>query len=80
MLEIKKMIPVKDGLYHKVDFSLVSDLSYRDLLEKEYAFCKPLLPEIVKKAQTIYNKQKNSGVVEALHCNFSLLEEVCDNY
>jgi len=80
VLEIKKMIPVKDGLYHKVDFSLVSDLSYRDLLEKEYEFCKPLLPEIVEKAQTIYNKQKDSGVVEELYCNFSLLEEICNNY
>lgn len=80
VLEIKKMIPVKDGLYHKVEFSVVSDLSYKALLEKEYEFCKPLLPEIVKKAQNIYNKQKNSGIVEELHCNFSLLEEICDSY
>ena len=80
VLEIKKMIPVKKGLYQKIDFSDIQDLPYRILLEKEYQFCKPLLPEIVLKAQNLYNHQKHTGIVADMHCNFSLLEKVCDLY
>lgn len=80
VLEIKKMIPVKDGLYEKIDFSKITDSAYKDLLEKEYFFCKPLLPKITEKAQRLYNEQKRTRKIQDMHCNFSLLERICDNY
>lgn len=39
VLDIKKMIPVPNGLYNKIDFSSVSDSAYKSLREKEYRFC-----------------------------------------
>ena len=36
ILEIKKMIPLKDGFYEKMDFERIEDDEYVDLLKKEY--------------------------------------------
>ena len=80
VLEIKKMIPVPDNSFSKINFNQVSDLNYRALLLKEYHFLKPLEATIWSKAAKIYNKQINSNVVLPFHCNYRLLESICDKY
>lgn len=79
-LDIKKMIPVKTGLYSRIDFSSLSDRKYADLLEKEYRFCQKIQDGILVKAKQIYTEQKASGVVHPIYCNFAKLESACDTY
>lgn len=79
-LDIKKMIPVPEGLYSRVDFAALTDTKYRDLLEKEYRFCQKIQNGILSKASQIYKDQKESGVVHKLYCNFTLLEKASKEY
>ncbi len=79
-LDLKKMIPVKKGLYQQVDFMKVKNSFYRNILSIEYNFCKNIHQDIVKKAENIYTRQKTSGNVRPYHCNFALPESVCKNY
>ena len=79
-LDIKKMIPVKEGLYSRIDFSSLEDHKYADLLEKEYRFCQKIQDGILLKATHIYSEQKQSGVVHPIYCNFAKLEAACDIY
>lgn len=80
VLDIKKMIPVPDGLYKNVDFSAVENLSYKNLLVKEYKFCLRVQSGIVERVKKIYTEQKDTGIVHKFYCNFSKLEEACDTY
>lgn len=77
-LDIKKMIPVKDGLYSRIDFSAFGDDKYADLLEKEYRFCQKIQDSILSKVAQIYREQKESGKVHPIYCDFSKLEAACD--
>lgn len=79
-LDIKKMIPVKDGLYSRIDFSTLNDRKYADLLEKEYRFCQKIQNGILLKAQQIYEEQKSTGVIHPIYCDFAKLEVACDTY
>lgn len=79
-LDIKKMIPVKEGLYSRIDFSSLTDRKYADLLEKEYRFCQKIQNGILAKAKQIYTEQKQSGVIHPIYCNFAKLESACDTY
>lgn len=79
-LDIKKMIPVPNGLYTRIDFSKVTDAKYRSLLLKEYRFCQKIQDGIIEKAKAIYENQKSTGKVFPLFCNFSKLEAACDSY
>lgn len=79
-LEIKKMIPVKDGLYSKIDFSSLEDRKYADLLEKEYRFCQRIQDGILSKAKQIYDEQMQTGKVFPYYCSFAKLEAACDTY
>lgn len=79
-LDIKKMIPVKAGLYSRIRFSALHDRKYADLLEKEYRFCQKIQDGILAKAEQIYTEQKRSGVVHPIYCNFTRLEAACDTY
>ncbi len=80
VIDIKKMIPVPDGMYQKVLFDDLENMPYRDLCRKEYKFLKPLRNDILSKAEKIYNTQKISGKVFPFYCNYSLLEQICDKY
>ncbi len=80
VLDIKKMIPVRGGLYSRLNFSELTDRKYADLLEKEYRFCQKIQDGILTKAKQIYSEQKQSGVVHRIYCNFSKLENACDTY
>lgn len=79
-LEIKKMIPVKDGLFHGIVFSALGDQKYADLLEKEYRFCQKIQDGILSKVRQIYCEQKETGKVYPMYCDFNKLEVACDTY
>ena len=84
VLEIKKMFPLIDGVYHLADLSTpattVEDEQRRNLMIKEYFFCKKYKEQIEAKAKKIYEKQMTTGFVAPYHCNFSVLESVADTY
>ena len=79
MLEIKKMIPVREGLFSRIEFRDY-DKRYADLLEKEYRFCQKIQDGIAEKAKRIYMDQKRTGIVRPMHCDFAKLEAACDQY
>lgn len=74
------LIPLPDGLYTRVNFSSLSDKKYVDLLEKEYRFCKRQQNGILSKVNQIYRKQKKTGQVYPMYCDFSKLETACEQY
>ncbi len=80
VLDIKKMIPVPTGCYSKVDFSKISNASYKAILEKEYRFCRHIQDGILKRVSRIYSEQKETGIVQNFYCNFVALEAACDEY
>ncbi len=80
VLDLKKMIPIPSGLYHRVNFSDISDTVYRGILEKEYRFCLSIRDKITTNVAQIYSDQKNSGVIRPFYCNFSKLEEACKKF
>ena len=59
--DIKKMIPIVDGLYSRVnindDNSDTDEIrKYKDLLNKEYVFILKIIDEIIDKANKLYDK------------------------
>ena len=85
VLEIKKMIPVIEGVYSYVDLSLNDELSkdehdWRVLTYKEYMFCKNIRDGIQRRAKKIYDKQIKTGKVLKFHCNYRRLEAVANAY
>lgn len=74
VLDIKKMIPVPDGCYKKIEFNKLTDSRYKDLFEKEYAFCLSIKPKILKKVEKLYCRQKETGKVRRANCDFAKLE------
>ena len=86
VLEIRKMIPVVDGVYSIVDLStsdpLLSreEISWRYLTYKEFRFCKNIKESILTKADKMYKKQMETGKILRFHCNFKVLEEVAKSY
>ena len=52
VIDLKKMLPIKDGLYTKVNLTAkLSDsaetINYKNLMNKEFAFCVKILPSII---------------------------------
>ncbi len=84
ILEIKKMFPVVEGVYYLANLSTpatdIEEEQRRNLMIKEYFFCKKYDDQIENKAKKIYEKQMATGVVAQYHCNFKLLESVADTY
>lgn len=83
ILEIKKMIPVIEGVYTAIDLNSPQspDETMRyNLMKKEYFFCRPILDEIKEKATKIYEKQQETGIVAPFHCNYKKLEMVANEY
>lgn len=85
VLEIKKMVPIKDGICSLANLYLTSGLTKkeydkRNLMNKEYQFCLKIKDEIEKKANKIYTKQMQTGKVLRFHCNYKQLEEAMKNY
>lgn len=85
IIDIKKMIPVKSGVYNVVNLNKeISDtpemIKYKDLLNKEYSFCLKIIDDLVKKANKLYNHQMNTGKIKKFCCDFKVLEKTCDTY
>lgn len=72
VIDLKKVIPVAKGCYHEIDIRNHKD---RDLLAKEYAFCKKKKNTIFHKVINIINWQKKNQIVKFAYCHFELLEE-----
>ena len=84
-IDIKKMIPVKKGVYSVVNMKYSNSDSielkkYKDLLNKEYALCLKLIDDILYNSSNLYEKQLRTGKVKKYCCDFKLLEYVCDCY
>lgn len=75
VLDLKKMIPVPDGLFTLIDINAIADNSYRLLMQKEYFFLKSKQLDILKATEKLYSDQTNSGKVHKFHCNYRLLEQ-----
>lgn len=75
VLDIRKMIPVPDGMYHKINFRQL-ELNYQFLFYKEHEFCKSVQDDIITKATNLYEKAKQKGKkISNFHCDYILLEQ-----
>lgn len=84
-MDIKKMMPIKEDIYSMVDFNTNDSddekmIRYKDLLNKEYAFCIKIIEGVIEKANKIYDKQIRTEKVQKFCCDFKKLEQVCDTY
>lgn len=80
ILDIKKMIPIPEGYYTKIDFKKLTDYKYKDLLKKEYKFCLTRKEKILSKAEKLYNEQKTTKIINKNNCNFDKLEKAMGNW
>lgn len=83
VIDIKKMIPIIDGVYCRVNInpedSDTEELrKYKDLLNKEYIFCLKIIDEIIGKANKLYDKQMSTGKIAKYGCDFKMLEKIAD--
>lgn len=84
-IDLKKMLPIKDGLYTKVDLTIqttdsIEVRNYKNLMNKEFSFCVKILPAIIQKASKLYEKQIKTKKVIKFCCDFTVLEEKCREY
>ena len=80
VLDIRKMIPVVEGAYKKIDFKNL-DLNYQFLFYKEHEFCKAKQNQILSDATKVYEKSREKGTaLSKFHCDFILLENVLQGY
>ena len=83
VMDIKKMIPVVDGVYSRVNINPDKGVTeevkkYKDLLNKEYSFCLKIINEVIGRANRLYDKQMETGKVVKFCCDFKALEVVAD--
>lgn len=78
-LNLRKMIPVPKTKYTKINFNQ-EEKRYATLLIKEFLLCQSIQDDIRDKAAKIYEAQKRTGKIHPFYCNFTKLEEACDNY
>ena len=84
-LDIRKMFPVKKGVYTKIKFEISSRASIADnqrmaLMLKEYNFICNIKEKIEEKAEKIYVKQQKKNKILKYHCNYKKLEQASDEY
>lgn len=84
-MDLKKMIPIKAGLYSDVDLNpseddSVAEKKYKVLLNIEYSFCLKIIDSVIQKASRLYEKQIKTKKVIKFCCDFGLLEEKCREY
>lgn len=70
IIDIKKMVPIKSGLYKEVNLNKENSdtqetVKYKDLLNKEYSFCLKILGDVIKKANRLYDSQMTTGKVKS---------------
>lgn len=79
VLEIRKMIPVNNTVVSKIIFDDVEDEDYRNLLLKEYRFLGNYKKQILEKAQDLYSKQKETGIIKSCYVTFDKVEQAYNN-
>lgn len=72
VVDFRKAIPVPNNCIHEINIRNHKD---RDLLSKEYNFCKSKKSTIYNKTINLIKYQKRTNNVKFAYCNFSLLEE-----
>ena len=85
VMDLKKMIPIKTGLYSEVDLNpskndSTAEKKYKVLLNIEYTFCLKIIDSVIQKATKLYQKQISTGKVIKFCCDFKLLEDKCREY
>lgn len=85
VMDIKKMIPIKEGVYHRVNINPDENdtekvKKYKDLLNREYIFCLKIIDDVIVKANKLYDKQMATGKISKFCCDFKALEKVADEY
>ena len=85
VLDIRKMFPVKKGVYTKIKFEISSRASIADnqrmaVMLKEYNFICNIKEKIEEKAEKIYVKQQKKNKILKYHCNYKKLEQASDEY
>lgn len=80
VLDIRKMIPVAEGAYKKIEFKTL-ELNYQFLFYKEHKFCKSEQDKIISYASKIYSKTIAKGsALSKFHCDYVALEKALQNY
>ncbi|MBK4778725.1 MULTISPECIES: type III toxin-antitoxin system ToxN/AbiQ family toxin [Streptococcus] len=80
VLDIRKMIPVVEGAYKKIEFKTL-ELNYQFLFYKEHEFCKSKQDKIILDASKIYSKTIAKGsALSKFHCDYVALEKALQNY
>ena len=85
VLNIAKMIPLKEGLYNIVNVNPDSNDTpeqsrYKNLLNKELQFCVSNKEKIIRESEKIYSKQITTGKIYFGYCDFKALEVARDSY
>ena len=80
VLDIKKMIPLVQNCYEKIDIENINDKKFQSLLKKELDFCKKHKKKILKKVENFYTTQVKNNTVKFASCNFALLEKAMEDY
>lgn len=85
IVDLKKMIPIKEGLYLEVNLNpqekdSLEEKKYKVLLNIEYSFCLKIIDTVIHKASVLYDKQMKTGRVIPFCCDFRLLEAKCGEY
>ena len=84
VLRINNMIPVPDGVFHRIDFNTVADKNYQTLLRNEYRILKVREREIRTDSCIVYftrlnDKNKDKSLYK-ICCDFKALENGADEW
>ena len=74
-----RLTPIVKDFRH-ILMEITEERQRKGLLVKEYEFCMAMRDYIQIRANKIYEKQVDSGIVLPFHCNYKKLEHVCGNY
>lgn len=84
VIRINNMIPIVDEVIHPVDFSSITDGSYKNLLQNEYKIIKSREKEIRRDARIVYfyrTNFKNEGrPLYKICCDFRTLESAAQEW
>ena len=81
ILDIKKMIPIVEGVYSRVNINISPSDSldvknYKHLLNKEYIFCLKIINDVLNRATKLYERQLQTNKISKFCCDFRALEAV----
>ncbi len=81
LLRFDFMFPIPTSELKRVEIDGIENSDYRNLVQKEYFFCKNNRNKIKEKAFTLYEKAKDpTHYLNSLCCDFALIEVECNNW